>query len=106
MLISLRTELRQIDAGLNGEAGVRQNAALVVRFKIIKVRAGAVNFVGDVVAGAMGKILAEARLANDRARRIVSFESTDGAVGSKGLLDDGDGGVARVAHGFKDTLLL
>src|ERR1019366_4928185 len=98
-------ELREIDAGLDGEAGVRQQAALVVGFKIVEVRAGAVNLMDDIVAGAMGEVLAESGGADDGAGGIVGFESANGAVGGEGLLDSGDGGVAGVADGFEDELL-
>src|SRR5271154_3260097 len=50
---------RQVDAGLDAEAGVGQNLALVVSFEVIEMRAGAVELGGDVVAGAMGEIVAE-----------------------------------------------
>ena len=74
-------------------------------FEIIEVRAGAVHLVGDVVAGTMDEVFAEAGGANDGAGCIVGLEATDGAVGGEGLFDGGDGGVARVAYGFKDELL-
>ena len=99
-------ELRQIDAGLDRETGVGQEAALVVGFQVVEVRAGAVNLVGDVVAGAVGEVLGEAGGANYGAGGIVGLEAADGAVLGEGLLDGGDGGVAGVADGFKDVLLV
>ena len=98
-------ELGEVDAGLDGEAGVGENAALVVGFEVVEVRAGAVDFVGDVVAGAVGEVLGETGGADDGAGGIVGFESADGAASGKSLLDGGDGGVAGVADGFKDELL-
>ncbi len=74
-------------------------------FEIVEVGAGAVDLVGDVVAGAVGEVLGEAGGADDGAGGIVGLESADGAAGGEGLLDGGDGGVAGVADGFKDKLL-
>jgi hypothetical protein len=53
------------------EAGVGQDLALVVGFEVVEVRAGAVQFGGDVVAGAVGEVLAEAGLADDFAGGVV-----------------------------------
>ena len=98
-------ELGEVDAGLDGEAGVGQEPALVVGLEVVEVRAGAVNFVGDVVAGAVGEVVGESGRADDGAGRIVGFEAADGAAVGEGLLDGGDGSVAGVADGFKDALL-
>ena len=99
-------ELREVDAGLDGEAGVGQDAARVVGFEVVEVRAGAVNLVGDVVAGAVGEEVGEAGVADDGAGGIVGLEAADGAVLGEGLLDGCDGGVAGVADGFKDQSAL
>ena len=70
----------QVDAGLDGEAGVGQDAALVVSFKIVEVRAGTVNLVRDVVAGAMGEEVAKAGGANDGAGCIIGLEAANCSV--------------------------
>ncbi len=97
-------ELGEVDAGLDGEAGVGQDAAVVVGFEVVEVGAGAVDFVGDVVAGAVGEVVGETGGADDGAGSVVGFEAADGAAFSEGLFDGGDGGVAGVADGFKDEL--
>ena len=79
--------------------------ALVVGLEVVEVRAGAVDFVSDVVAGAMSEVVAEAGGADDGAGGIVGFEAADGAVGGEGRPDGADGGVAGVADGFEDELL-
>ena len=99
-------ELGQVDAGLDGEAGVGQQKAHVVGFEIVEVRAGAVNLVGDVVAGAMDEVLAEAGFADDGAGRIVGLKAADGAVFGEGRCNGGDGGVARAADGIEDESAL
>src|ERR1035441_717172 len=70
-------ELRQIDSRLDREARGRQNAALVVGFKIIEVSARPMNLVCDVVPGAMGKKLAKSCLANHSPRRIIGLIPTN-----------------------------
>ena len=50
-------ELGKINARLDGETGIWQDAALIVDLKIIHVRAVRMNFGGDRVPGAMDKIL-------------------------------------------------
>ena len=98
-------ELREVDSGLDGEAGVGQDAALVVGFKVVEMRAGAVNLVGDVVAGAVDEEFAEAGVADNGAGGIVGLESVNGAVLCEGVLDRCDGGVAGAADGIKNQLL-
>ena len=98
-------ELGEIDAGLDGEAGVGQDAAIVVGFEVVEVCAGAVNLLGDVVAGAVGKELGESGGLDNGAGGIVGFEAADGEVLGEGLFNGGDGSVAGVADGLKDELL-
>ena len=97
-------ELGEVDAGLYGEAGVGQDAALVVGFEVVEVGAVAVEFGGDVVASAVREEVCEARVADDRAGGVVGFVACDGVIRAEGLLDAGDGGVAGVADGGKDVL--
>ena len=73
-------ELGKIDSGFDGKAGVGQNAAHVVGFKIVEVRAGAMNLVGDVVAGAMREELGEARVANHGASGVVGLETMNRTI--------------------------
>ena len=82
-----------------------QDAARVVGFEVVEVRAGAVNLVGDVVAGAVHEEIAEAGVADDGAGGVVGLEAVDGAVFGEGLLDGCDGGVTGVADGIKNHLL-
>src|SRR5271157_1717144 len=56
---------REVDAGFDGEAGAGQDQALVVSFEVVEICAGAVEFGGDVVAGAVGEVFAEAGAADD-----------------------------------------
>jgi len=76
-----------------------------VGFEIVKVCAGAVDRVRDVVAGAVGKVFAETSSADHVAGGIVGLESANRAAGGEGLFDRGDGGIAGVADGLKHKLL-
>ena len=51
------SKLGKVDAGFDGEAGVGKNAAFVVGFQVVEMGAGAVDFVSDVVSGAVGKVV-------------------------------------------------
>ncbi len=74
-------------------------------FQVVEVRAGAVDLGCDIVAGAMGKILAKARRADHHAGGIVSLITADGAVGGKCLFNGVNGRVAGVADRLEDKLL-
>ena len=69
------------------------------------MRAGTMNFMRDIVAGSMGKPLGESGGADHVASGIVGLESADGTTGGEGLFDRADGGIASIAHRFKDLLL-
>ena len=73
-------EVFEIDSRLDREERAGQDAALVVRFEIVHIRAGAVNFGSDRVAGAMDKTVAESPVADVISRCIVHFESADVAL--------------------------
>src|ERR1039458_7659075 len=71
-------ELRQINAGLDGEAGEGQDAAFVVGFEVVEVGAATMKLGADVVAGAGREMLAETGTANDGAGRVVRLKAGDG----------------------------
>ena len=98
-------EVGEVDAGLDGEAGVWQDLADIMSFEVVEVCAGAVDFVSDVVAGAMGEVVGETGGANNGACGIISLEPADCAAFGEGLLDGADRRVARIADDFEDELL-
>jgi hypothetical protein len=53
-----------------------------VGFEVVEVGAVAVEFGGDVVAGAVGEELAEAGVADDGAGGVVGLPAGDGLVGA------------------------
>ncbi len=75
-------------------------------FEVVEVRAGAVDFVRDVVAGTVREVFAKAGGLDDAARGVIGLEAADGAAVGKGLFDGGNGGVAGVADGRSKTSLL
>ena len=79
--------------------------AVVVGFEVVEVGAAAVELGADVVAGAVGEVVAEAGVADDVAGGVVGLPAGDGLVGGEGVLDGCDGGVAGVADGVEDELL-
>ena len=95
-------ELGEVDAGSTEKQVLGRMQALVVGFEIVEVGAGAVDLVGDVVAGAVGEVVGESCRADDGAGGVVGFEAADGAVCGEGGCDGADGGIARVADGFED----
>src|SRR5581483_7734850 len=99
-------ELGQIDAGLDGEAGVGQDLAIVLGLQIIKVRAVAVNVAGDGVPGAMDKVLPPAFRLNEVAHRLVHFPAVNLALGLECLLHGANAGVACAAYNLEDLSLL
>src|SRR5215472_3662723 len=101
------TELAgKVDAGLDGEAGVGQQDALIVCLEIVQMRAVAVQFTGDVMTGAVREKIAEPSVADDVAGGVVGLPAGDGGVGGVGLFDGGDGGVAGLAHDGEDVALV
>ena len=67
----------EVDAGFDGEAGVGQDEAFVVGFEVVELGAVAVEFGGDVVAGAVGEPVAEACGADNVAGGFVGLPSGD-----------------------------
>ena len=57
--------------------------ALVVGLEVVEVRAGAVDLVGDVVAGAVGEEVVESGGADDVAGGVVGLEAGDGRLAAK-----------------------
>ena len=69
------------------------------------MRAGAVQFLLDVVAGAVREVCAEAGVADYIARRVVGLKALDRAVLAERGFDRGDGGIARIPRRLEDLLL-
>ena len=95
----------KIDAGLDREAGVRQQQPLVVGFEIIQVGSVAMQVDFNIVARAVGEPLAKTGRANDVACGVIGLPAWDRATLGIGALHDLDRGIAGIAHGVEDELL-
>src|SRR5271154_5992229 len=73
--------------------------------QIVKMRAVAVDFSRDIVAGAMGKRLSKTGLANDGAGGVVRLPTGNRSARRESRLDKRDGRIAGIADGLKDQLL-
>ena len=80
-------EVFQVDSGLDREAGVRKDEALVVGLEIVEVRAVAVQLGANVVAGAVGEVLRIAGIADHGAGGIVRLPAGYRLPCREGLLD-------------------
>src|SRR5262249_34762370 len=92
-------KLRQINTRLNRKAGVRQNTALVVDFKVIHVCAIGVNFGADGVACSVNEIVAESCIFDVRAHSPVNFPARNRATLGDGVLNSFHAQVTRLADG-------
>ncbi len=78
--LGTNAKFRQIDARFDGETAARENAALVMRLKIVHIGPGAVHFRADAVTGAMEEVLGITALFDEAAHGIVHLEASDGRV--------------------------
>ncbi len=99
------SEFGEIDAGFDGEAGVGEDEALVVGFKVIQIRTGAVYLIADIVAGTVGEVLGKPCGVDDGTGGVIGLKTVDGTVGGKGGFDILDGGIAGGGDGAEDVLL-
>jgi hypothetical protein len=74
-----------------------------VRLKVVEMCAGPMQFRGNVVARAVRKVFAIARVADDRASSVIGLPPFDGLTGSIGALDCLNRGIAAIANYFEDA---
>src|ERR1044071_6778281 len=79
----------EVDAGLDGEACARDDAARIPRLEVVDVGAVAVAFFADGVAGAVRELLGVARAADDFARNVVHLRGADDLSVAHGRADEG-----------------
>src|SRR6478609_10383857 len=99
-------ELVLIDAGLNREAGPRQEEPVFTRFQAVHVGAVAVNFLADVVAGAMDELRAISGLFDHRASCVINLPARDRFSLGESLHDDGDARIPRGGDDLENTFVL
>src|SRR5271165_3022293 len=71
-------KLREVDSGLDGIAGARDQVTLILSFESIHVNAIAVHRGADVVAGAMKEIFSVAGLFHNASRGFIHLPSLQG----------------------------
>src|SRR6202008_4099883 len=95
------SKLRQVDAGLDREAGVGKNLPLIVNLQIVHVGPIRMDVGADGMSGAVNKIIAVAGFLDMPASGAVHFP----AGNASSRLDGGQYGlhpdIARVAHNLK-----
>src|SRR5690606_3296610 len=83
-----------IDARLDGEAGTRQQPAVVMRLVVVHVHAVAVHLFAQAVPGPMDELVAVPRGVDHAATGPVDLEATNVAAVASRLFDERHGGVA------------
>src|SRR5450432_708039 len=100
--LAAHAKLRQVDAGLNREAGVGKNLPLVVDLKVVHVGPIGMDVGTDGMSRAVNEIVAIPGLGDMPASGAVHFPSGDTAAGVDAIEHGLDAGVARVADDFKN----
>src|SRR5947209_17226382 len=91
---------RPVEAWLDSEAAAGHNRTIVGELDAVQIRSYAVDVIHpQAVAGAVHDPIGHAGGGDDVARRSVCLAAGDGPPGAHRLVDGGDGGVARGAHG-------
>ena len=98
-------ELGQVDAGLNGEAGARQDAALFARLEVVHVGAVAMRLLADGVARAVAEILTVPCAVDHVADRLVHLPALNRRPFGKRALDSTDGRVAGTRDDLENLLV-
>ena len=78
-------ELGQVDARLDGEARPRHHPPVLARFQVVHVGPVAVDFLADVVPGAVDEVLAVAGLLDHRPGRVVHLPAQQRLAGGEGV---------------------
>src|SRR5262249_38163775 len=93
-----------IGAGLDREAGKRDEEALVASLEVVEVRAVAVHLGADRVAEAMEEMGVQTSLAKRRAGHVIGLEPLRLDAGAGARLEERDGGIACAGDRFPDFL--
>src|SRR5262249_19711836 len=97
--LAAHAKLRQVDAGLDGEAGVRQDATLIVDLEIIHVSSVSVDFRANGMAGTVNEVVAESGVLDVSADSAINFPPCNGATLRDGVLNRFHTEISRLANG-------
>jgi len=95
-------KILQVNAGLNGEAAIRQDPTLIVDLKVIHVSAAAVDLNPDGVPGSMDEVVAVSSLDDGLSNRIIHLPAANLFSCSNRVTDELDPRIASVAHDSED----
>ncbi len=99
-------ELREVNARLDRKARATEDAAGLVRFEIVHVRAVAVDLLPDTVASAVDEAVAVAGRGNHVAGRPIDFKALDVPAGGKGRADRLNRRIAGLGDDLKNLGVL
>src|SRR4029453_788544 len=100
--LAAHAEFWQIDAWLDGEARPRHYEPLFVGFEIVHIRAVAVDFLADVVPGAMDELLAVPCLDDHVATGLIDLPALERTASGKSGADLGNRRGTSRGHDFED----
>src|SRR5262245_5704181 len=104
--LAANAELGEVDAGLDRKAGAAEDKTCFVRFEVIHIRAVAVSFLADAVAGAVDEVLAVASFFDHIAGGLIDLPAAKLLAGGKALLYQVDRRIAGGSYDLKDFLVL
>src|SRR5258708_6805894 len=90
--LAAHAKLRQVNARLNGKAGVGDDFAVVLGFKVIHVGAVAMHVYADGMPRAVRKILRVTCIGDVLARGLVHFPTGNAPLAGKGFHNFFDAG--------------
>src|SRR5262249_5202311 len=99
-------ELRQVDPWLDGEAGARQDAALLVGLQVVHVGAVAVDLLTDRVAGAVAEVFAVAGRLDHRPGRLIHLPALERFARGERRSHPLDGRIASPGDQVEDARVL
>src|ERR1700686_954980 len=99
-------KLRQVNARLNREAGVRDDLAVVLGFQVVHVGAVAMHVHADGVPRAVGEVLRVTGIVYELARCLVYFPTGNTPLAGEGFLDFLDPRIAPAGDDIEDLNLL
>src|SRR5579864_759659 len=102
--LAAHAKLRQINAGLDREAGVGKNLPLVMNLEVVHVGSVSMNIGADGMSGAMNEIVAVPGLLNVSPCSPVDFPSRDAASRADRVKHGLHSRVARIPHDGKNLL--
>src|SRR5271157_4918063 len=103
--LAAHAELGLVDSGLDRETGAAENQPLLVGLEVVHVGPVAVDFLADVVAGAVDEVCAVAGVDDHLAAGVVHFPALQGPASGVGGTNARHRGVAGPGDNGEDALV-